>query len=89
MVVLQITKGTVIVNIKLKNARKKAGLTQEEVAKQAGITTVAYQRYEAGKRVPNAVTAILIADALGVVDLRELFEENKTAEGKSTVLKQA
>ena len=78
-----------IVNIKLKNARKKAGLTQEEIAKQAGITTRSYQRVEKGEQDPKTSTAILIADALGVVDLRELFEENKTAEGKSTVLKQA
>lgn len=62
-----------IVNIKLKNARKKAGLTQEEVAKQAGITTRSYQRVEKGEQDPKTSTAILIADALGVVDLRELF----------------
>lgn len=70
-----ISKGAVILsnNTKLKNARKKTGLTQAEVAKQAGITTRGYQRYEAGKRVPNAVTAILIAKALNST-VEELFQ---------------
>ena len=34
-------------NERLKAQRKKAGLTQKQVAKQAGITERAYQRYEA------------------------------------------
>lgn len=53
-----------IVNIKLKKAREKQGLTQVEVAEKANVTERAYQRYEAGERVPNATTAILIAKAL-------------------------
>ena len=51
-------------NINLKKAREKQGLTQVEVAEKANITERAYQRYEAGKRVPNATTAKLIARAL-------------------------
>ena len=51
-------------NIKLKNAREKTHLTQLEVAKKVGITVIAYQNYEAGRRVPNATTAKLIARAL-------------------------
>ena len=61
---VKFTKGTVILNIKLKNAREKTGLTQVEVAEKAKISSRAYQQYEAGKRVPNAYTAILIANAV-------------------------
>lgn len=64
MSVLQSIKGTVIVNIKLKKAREKARLTQVEVAEGANISVRAYQQYEAGRRVPNAITAKLIAQAL-------------------------
>lgn len=61
---IQFTKGTVIVNTKLKEKREKTGLTQVEVAEKAGISERAYQNYEAGKRLPNVQTAILIAKAL-------------------------
>ncbi len=37
------------------------GLTQEAVAKKAGISLRAYKMYEAGERVPRADVAILIA----------------------------
>lgn len=52
------------ININLKNAREKKGLMQVEVAEKANITERSYQRYEAGERVPNVQTAILIAKAL-------------------------
>ena len=51
-------------NIKLKNAREKIGLTQLEVAEKAKISTSAYQNYEAGRRLPNVQTAKLIARIL-------------------------
>lgn len=56
----------------LKINRNKQGLTQEQVAKQANITVRAYQRYEANKRVPDARTAKLIAQALNST-VEELF----------------
>ena len=62
------------VNVKLQLARKKAGKTQERVAKEAGISVAQYQNVEYDKSTPNVRTAIRIADSLGVVDLRELFE---------------
>lgn len=64
--------GEVILNIKLQKAREKTGLTQVEVAKQAGITVGCYQRYEYGDRIPRADTAILIAKALNST-VEELF----------------
>ena len=45
----------------LKERREKMGLTQEAVAKKAGISLRAYKMYEAGERVPRADVAILIA----------------------------
>lgn len=56
----------------LKQARKKAKLTQSEIAKKANITTRVYQYYEAGKRTPNLYTAQLIAQALDTT-VEELF----------------
>lgn len=49
---------------KLKKVRKGTGLTQMEVAKKANVSIRGYQNYEAGIRVPNVRTAILIAQAL-------------------------
>lgn len=60
-------------NIKLIKAREKIpGLTQVQVADKAGISERSYQDYEAGKRNPNAQTAILIAEALNST-VEELF----------------
>ena len=53
------------VNMELRAAREASGKTQSQVAKEIGVNTVSYQRYESENRVPNAVIAILIARALG------------------------
>jgi len=62
----------------LREAREKIpSLTQAEIAKKAGITTRAYQIYEAGERKPKSDVAIRIADALSVKsyqDFKRLFE---------------
>ena len=65
----------------LQAKRQSMGLTQVQVAEKAGITARGYQRYEASKgskayREPSITTAIKIADALGVKDLRELWGSN-------------
>lgn len=63
-------------------AREKASLTQNQAAKAARVTERMYQYYEAGKKEPGVRTAIRIADALGVKDLRELFgSENGEVSG--------
>ena len=56
-----IQKGAGVVYTKLKEARKRCGLTQEKVAKKAGISWRAYQIYESGERIPRADVAIKIA----------------------------
>ena len=59
-------------NIKLKKAREKTGLTQVQVADKAKISVRAYQTYESGKRIPNATTAIIIAQTVNST-VEELF----------------
>lgn len=63
--------------MKLRAAREQSGKTQAQVAKESGVSTMAYQNYEYGKREPGVRTAIRIADALGVGNVREIFEEGK------------
>lgn len=50
--------------MKIKDLRLAAGLTQKEIAAIAGVTIACYQKYEYGSRIPDAKTAIKIADAL-------------------------
>lgn len=57
----------------IKDFRLKKGLTQIQVASMTGITPTSYQRIEYGTQRPSLTTAIRIADALGVQDLRELW----------------
>lgn len=59
--------------MKLQAAREKSGKTQAQVAKEAEVTERMYQYYEANEKEPGVRTAIRIADALNVLDLRELF----------------
>ena len=65
-------------NNTLKIKRRKLGLTQLQFAKKIAVPIRSYMRYESEKgssdyRTPNVLTAIKIADALGVRDLRELW----------------
>lgn len=53
-----------ILNTKLKEARKKADLTQVEIATKVGITGRSYQRIEKGVQDPKTSIAKLIAQAL-------------------------
>ncbi len=53
-------------NQNLKEARKKANLSQREVADAVGVAYSTYSLYESGKREPNVVTIKRIADALNV-----------------------
>ena len=57
---------------KLKIKRRQEGLTQREIAKTAKVSERRYQDYEAGKSMPKADTAKLIALALNST-VEELF----------------
>ncbi|HEM3178755.1 helix-turn-helix domain-containing protein [Streptococcus suis] len=49
---------------KLKHARKKAGLTQKEIAERMNITQQQYGLWETGKRTPNDENLKHLANAL-------------------------
>ena len=54
----------------IRMARKYKGLTQEELAKRAGISMMSIRRYESGDRMPtenivNSIFTILKPDNLG------------------------
>lgn len=57
---------------RIKAARKKAGLTQAELAQKLGVTYQSLAQYERGRRNPKLETIRKIAAALGVSD-RELM----------------
>ncbi len=51
---------------RLKELRKNAGLTQQELGSKVGVTKVSICCYENGTRIPTLDTLIDIANALGV-----------------------
>lgn len=62
------------VSKQIREARKKMGLTQRELASLAGVATITIQQYELGKREPRYAQLELIAKALGMVPDTPLFE---------------
>lgn len=50
----------------LKIAREKKKISQELLAKNAGITQQAYSLFENGLKVPNVATLVLLAKELEV-----------------------
>ena len=54
---------------KLKAARKKAGLSQAELAERIGVTVRSFTDYECGRAVPRQKKIEKLADALGVTTL--------------------
>ena len=60
---------------KIKQYRKLKGLTQEELAKNSGLSTMSIRRYESGERIAPQETLLKIAKALGV-HLRDLSDNS-------------
>jgi transcriptional regulator with XRE-family HTH domain len=60
---------------KIKHLRDARALTQEELAKKAGITVAALSRIERNHAEPRATTRRKLAQALGV-DPAELVESS-------------
>jgi transcriptional regulator with XRE-family HTH domain len=48
----------------LRDARKRLGLTQEEVAERSGVHATEVSRIEAGKRDPRVSTLARLAEAV-------------------------
>lgn len=70
---------------RMKEARKKAGLTQEQLAKECGFATITIRQYEACKREPRIAQFKQIAEALDV-DINWLMH-GKTLEQRDQELK--
>ena len=51
---------------RLKEARKKAGMTQDQLASKCEVATITIRQYESGKREPKYETLSKIAAALGI-----------------------
>ena len=64
-------------NAQFKKIRLERGFTQKQVADGLNIPEQGYQRYEYGACEPTVRTAIRIADALHVKDLRQIFDTNE------------
>lgn len=68
---------------KLTALRKKAGLSQEQLADRLGVTRQSVSKWESGTAVPELVKLISLSDMFGVsLDylVRDCAEESKTAE---------
>jgi transcriptional regulator with XRE-family HTH domain len=50
----------------LRELRLKAGLTQEQLAKKAGIPLPSLRGHEQGQRIPSWASVVKLAKALGV-----------------------
>lgn len=65
----------------IRNARKKKGLTQREVAEAIGIQLNHYQHFEYSKRVPSGEIMIKLIKALdlNLNDIEKVLESSKNA----------
>lgn len=60
----------------IRNARRAAGMTQEQLADAANISVMSVRRYESGERLPSLVTVTTIAGILdtkieGLLDMED------------------
>lgn len=62
----------------LSRLREQKNITAMALARKAHIPKTSYYNYESGIKTPNIMSAIKIADALGVKDLRELWSVETT-----------
>lgn len=57
-------------NLNIKERREELGLTQKELAEKAGITQSFLCDIEQGRSKPSIDTAVKIADALNISDIK-------------------
>lgn len=69
-------KSSAIKGSAIRTVRIQLGYTQAAVAMKVGVAQQRYYEYENKKVKPRVRRAIAIADALGVRDLRELWEDD-------------
>ena len=63
------------IGILIKQKRKAAGLTQEELAQKIGCATITIRQYESGKREPSIIVVGKLANALDV-DIFDLIPKD-------------
>lgn len=61
---------------KLREIRKKRGMTQEEMAKALNVSAVGYGNYERGRNEPDIATLKKMSAVLNV-SIDELLENNR------------
>ncbi len=66
----------------LKNARKAAGMTQQQMADKLGISLVYYQKIEAGNRTGDFTLWDTLEDITGIHQ-RKLRELSRNHHGKA------
>jgi transcriptional regulator with XRE-family HTH domain len=69
----------------LSRARQRAGLSQRELARQAGLTQAAISRLESGSRLPRLETLLALAEASGHVLEIRLKRPRGARAGKSAL----
>jgi len=72
-----------LLGARIKELRKRAGLSQDQLAEKVGIESKYLSRIEVGKRYPALETLDNIADALQV-GTKELFDFDHFQEGAAT-----
>ncbi len=50
---------------KIEAARKRAGLTRRQLAEAVGVSVMSIFRYEKGRRIPQTLVLLRLADVLG------------------------
>lgn len=51
---------------RIRDGRKRAKMTQAELAQKVGLATITIRQYESGKRIPKIQTLVKLAAALNV-----------------------
>ncbi|BCG45666.1 Helix-turn-helix motif [Citrifermentans bremense] len=72
-----------LLGARIKELRKRTGLSQDQLAERVGIEAKYLSRIEVGKRYPSLETLESIADALRV-EMRELFNFTHFEDGADT-----
>jgi len=63
---IETSSGVAIPNERMVMLRKRAGLSQKDLAEKSGLTRGAISLLESGQRNPQLMTAIAICDALNI-----------------------
>ena len=76
-----------LISENLKYLRKKKGLTQEQMAQEAGIKRSLLGAYEEGRAEPRVGTLLKFADIFGL-PIEQLINTEQSEEGKASGIKQ-